>query len=294
MRRPIGVAALGERAEVWRVGRGTVDLRAVLLAAARARRRCACSSRAGARRTGPSSRDDLVDELHVTIAPALLGGRDAPTLLEGTGFCHGRSGARLRLASVRREGDELYLPLRGRALVARAEERHATTANGAAGVAGRDRRARAAHRRGAPSAYPDADCALRHANALELLVATILSAQCTDERVNQVTPALFRAFPTPRRYAARRRRASSSRTIRSTGFFRNKARSLIGLGRALVERHGGEVPDRMEDLVQLPGVGRKTANVVLGTWFGQPAIPVDTHVTRVAQPPGADRAKPIR
>jgi endonuclease-3 len=130
--------------------------------------------------------------------------------------------------------------------------------------------------------YSDAHCALVHSSALELLVATILSAQCTDERVNQVTPALFRRFRTAKQYATASADDMEQR-IRPTGFFRNKARSLIGLGQALVERHGGEVPDRMEDLVQLPGVGRKTANVVLGTWFGQPAIPVDTHVTRVSR-----------
>jgi endonuclease-3 len=129
--------------------------------------------------------------------------------------------------------------------------------------------------------YADADCALRHSGALELLVATILSAQCTDERVNQVTPALFRRFPTAADYA-RADRAELEDLIRPTGFFRNKARSIQGLGHALVERHGGQVPDRMEELVELPGVGRKTANVVLGTWFGQPAIPVDTHVARVS------------
>jgi endonuclease-3 len=129
--------------------------------------------------------------------------------------------------------------------------------------------------------YPDADCALDHTNALELLVATILSAQCTDERVNQVTPALFRAFRTAADYA-RADPADLENRIRPTGFFRNKTRALIGLGQALVEHHGGRVPDRMEQLVRLPGVGRKTANVLLGTWFGQPAIPVDTHVTRLA------------
>jgi endonuclease-3 len=129
--------------------------------------------------------------------------------------------------------------------------------------------------------YADADCALVHSSSLELLVATILSAQCTDERVNQVTPALFRRFRTAEDYASASLEDLEER-IRPTGFFRNKARSLVGLGRALVERHGGTVPDRMEDLVRLPGVGRKTANVVLGTWFGQPAIPVDTHVTRLS------------
>ncbi|HEX5043466.1 MAG TPA: endonuclease III [Candidatus Polarisedimenticolaceae bacterium] len=129
--------------------------------------------------------------------------------------------------------------------------------------------------------YPDATCALTHESALQLLVATILSAQCTDERVNQVTPALFRAYPDARALAEADAAALEA-MIRPTGFFRNKTRSLIGLGQALVARHGGRVPDNMEDLAALPGVGRKTANVVLGTWFGKPAIPVDTHVTRLA------------
>ena len=128
--------------------------------------------------------------------------------------------------------------------------------------------------------YPDATCALRHRNPLQLLVATILSAQCTDEQVNLVTPALFRAYPDARALAEADTAAVEA-IIRPTGFFRNKARSLIGLGQALVARHGGRVPDTMEELVELPGVGRKTANVVLGTWFGKPAIPVDTHVTRL-------------
>ena len=129
--------------------------------------------------------------------------------------------------------------------------------------------------------YPDADCELRHVNALELLVATVLSAQCTDERVNQVTPALFRRYPDAAAYG-NADREELEQSIRSTGFFRNKAKSLIALGRALNEGHGGEVPDRMDALVKLPGVGRKTANVILGTWFDQPAIFVDTHVARLS------------
>ena len=129
--------------------------------------------------------------------------------------------------------------------------------------------------------YPDADCALDHSDALQLLVATILSAQCTDERVNRVTPALFQRFPDAAAYAAADP-AELEQIIHSTGSFRNKARSLIGLGAALAEQHGGRVPSRMEQLVELPGVGRKTANVVLGTWFEQPAIFVDTHVARLA------------
>ncbi len=129
--------------------------------------------------------------------------------------------------------------------------------------------------------HPDAHCALRYTSALELLVATILSAQCTDERVNLVTPALFREYPDAAAYAA----ADPLRVeelIHSAGFFRAKTRSILGMARALLADHHGQVPDRMEELVLLPGVGRKTANVVLGTWFGQPAIFVDTHVTRVS------------
>jgi endonuclease-3 len=129
--------------------------------------------------------------------------------------------------------------------------------------------------------YPDADCALVHSDPLQLLVATILSAQCTDERVNKVTPALFRDYPDAAAYAEAAP-AVMEEAVRSTGFFRNKAKSLIGLGRALVERHGGEVPEDMEQLTKLPGVGRKTANVILGTWFGAPAITVDTHVSRLS------------
>jgi endonuclease-3 len=135
--------------------------------------------------------------------------------------------------------------------------------------------------RGLRKLHSDADCALRHQSALQLLMATILSAQCTDERVNLVTPALFRRYPDVSALAAADL-ADLEEAVRTTGFFRNKARSLKGLGEALVERHDGDVPDRMDDLVKLPGVGRKTANVLLGTWFGKPAIPVDTHVTRLA------------
>ena len=144
--------------------------------------------------------------------------------------------------------------------------------------------------RGLRKSYADADCALHHQNALELLVATILSAQCTDVRVNQVTPGLFRRYPTAADYSAADP-AELEDWIRSTGFFRNKGKSILGLGQALVERHGGEVPDEMEQLVELPGVGRKTANVVLGSWFGKPAIPVDTHVTRLSNRLGLTRQK---
>jgi endonuclease III len=132
-------------------------------------------------------------------------------------------------------------------------------------------------------AYPDAHCALDHASPYQLVVATILSAQCTDKRVNMVTPALFAAYPDPESLAA----ADPARLediIKSTGFFRSKAKNLIGMAGAVVERHGGRIPDTMDELVQLPGVGRKTANVVLGNAFGKnEGIVVDTHVGRVSR-----------
>jgi endonuclease-3 len=129
--------------------------------------------------------------------------------------------------------------------------------------------------------YPDAHCALDFRNAYELLCATILSAQCTDKRVNMVTPARFARYPDAAAVAAARLE-DVEELIRTTGFFRNKAKSLIGMATALVERHGGEVPAEMESLVVLPGVGRKTANVILGNAFGKnEGIVVDTHVTRL-------------
>jgi len=131
--------------------------------------------------------------------------------------------------------------------------------------------------------YPDATCALHHASALELVVATILSAQCTDVRVNMVTPALFAKYRTSSDYAAADPQVLE-REIQSTGFFRNKTKSIIGMAQALVERHGGEVPDTMEALTELPGVGRKTANVILGTWFKKnEGVVVDTHVQRLSR-----------
>jgi len=139
-------------------------------------------------------------------------------------------------------------------------------------------------------AYPEAHCALDHRTPLELLVATILSAQCTDARVNLVTPALFRRCRTPADYAAIPA-AELEALIQSTGFFRNKAKSIRGLGAALVERHGGEVPTTMAALVKLPGVGRKTANVVLGNAFdSNEGVVVDTHVARLAGRLGLTRA----
>ncbi|HEX6534640.1 MAG TPA: endonuclease III [Gemmatimonadaceae bacterium] len=132
------------------------------------------------------------------------------------------------------------------------------------------------------AAYPDAHCALDHRNAYELLVATILSAQCTDARVNLVTPALFARYPTAHDLAGAEPEELEG-LIKSTGFFRNKAKSLLGMARAVVERHGGEIPATMEELTALPGVGRKTANVILGNAFGlDEGVVVDTHVTRLA------------
>ncbi len=130
--------------------------------------------------------------------------------------------------------------------------------------------------------YPDARCSLDHRNPFELLVATILSAQSTDVGVNMVTPALFAKYPTPRALADAKQE-ELEQDIRSTGFFRNKAKSLLGMARAVDERHGGQVPRTMDELTALPGVGRKTANVVLGNAFGiDEGIVVDTHVTRVS------------
>jgi endonuclease-3 len=131
--------------------------------------------------------------------------------------------------------------------------------------------------------YPDAHCALDFQSPFQLLVATILSAQCTDKRVNMVTPALFHRYATPEALAAAKPEALEE-MIKSTGFFRNKSRSLVGMATAIAERHGGVVPSEMEQLVDLPGVGRKTANVILGNAFDRnEGIVVDTHVTRVSQ-----------
>ena len=135
---------------------------------------------------------------------------------------------------------------------------------------------------GLKKAYPDAKIALDFGNPLELLVATILSAQCTDERVNQVTPALFKKYRTARDYA-QAVPAVLEEEVRSTGFYRAKTRSILAMAKALLEHHGGQVPKSREALVELPGVGLKTANVLLGNAFGQQAIAVDTHVFRVSQ-----------
>ncbi len=142
-------------------------------------------------------------------------------------------------------------------------------------------RAREVHRR-LGEEYPEALCALRHQDAFQLLVATILSAQSTDATVNGVTPALFARFPTPARLAAADP-VEVEQLVFRTGFFRQKTRSLLGMAGALVDRYRGEVPGPMEELVTLPGVGRKTANVVRSVALGLPGLPVDTHVLRLSR-----------
>jgi endonuclease-3 len=138
-------------------------------------------------------------------------------------------------------------------------------------------------------AYPDAETELHHENAFELLCATILSAQCTDARVNLVTPHLFARYPTPEALAVASR-DELEQIIKSTGFFRNKSKSLIGMAQAIVADHGGEVPRSMEELRTLPGVGRKTANVVLGNAYGiNVGVTVDTHVARLSRRLGLTR-----
>jgi endonuclease-3 len=132
------------------------------------------------------------------------------------------------------------------------------------------------------AAYPKIVIPLDHAGPFQLLAAVILSAQCTDERVNQVTPALFAKYPDAAAMA-RAPLADLETIIHSTGFFRAKAQSLRGMAQAVTERFGGDLPGRMEDLVTLPGVGRKTANVILGHWFGVPGVVVDTHVLRLSR-----------
>jgi len=138
--------------------------------------------------------------------------------------------------------------------------------------------------------YPDVKTALRHRNPLELLISTILSAQCTDKRVNQVTETLFRELKTAKDFAEVPL-SHLEDLIHPTGFYRNKAKSIQACCQALLEKHGGKVPDHMEDLLQLPGIGRKTANVILGSAFGIPGIVVDTHVKRVSQRIGLTQAQ---
>lgn len=142
--------------------------------------------------------------------------------------------------------------------------------------------------------YPDARCSLDHQGPLQLLVATILSSQCTDARVNLVTPALFARYPDAAAFAGADL-GELEALIQSTGFYRNKAKNIVACCRRLVEHHQGEVPRTMEELVQLAGVGRKTANVILGNAFGIPGMPVDTHVARLSQRLGlSESADPVR
>lgn len=136
--------------------------------------------------------------------------------------------------------------------------------------------------RGLARLYPDAHCSLDFQDPLQLLIATILSAQCTDARVNMVTPALFARYPDAAALA-KAQPAELEKLIQSTGFFRNKARSILACARRIVEEHSGKVPATMEELVALPGIGRKTANVVLGSAYGIPGITVDTHVGRLSR-----------
>jgi endonuclease-3 len=140
------------------------------------------------------------------------------------------------------------------------------------------------------AAHPDAHCELDHDGPYQLLCATILSAQCTDKRVNTVTPELFRRWPDAHALS-RAAIADIEDVIRSTGFYRNKAKSLSGMAGAVVEHHDGRIPDRLEELVKLPGVGRKTANVILGNAFGVAGLVVDTHVGRIARRLGLTREK---
>ena len=145
--------------------------------------------------------------------------------------------------------------------------------------------------RGLAKTYPDVECALRHNSPYELIVSTILSAQCTDERVNMTTPALFKKYPTVEDLAGSKQ-TDVEKLIKSTGFFRNKATNLRAMAEAVTQQHGGKIPQTLEELVALPGVGRKTANVVLGTAFGIPSgVVVDTHVKRISHLLGLTTSK---
>lgn len=138
--------------------------------------------------------------------------------------------------------------------------------------------------------YPDVECALTHEDPFQLAVATILSAQCTDKRVNLVTPGLFKKYPTPKHFA-KAPLAAIETMIHSTGFYKNKAKSIKGLSQQLIKHHGEKIPQTLEELVKLPGIGRKTANVILGVAFGIPGVVVDTHVTRLANRMGLTKQK---
>ena len=167
---------------------------------------------------------------------------------------------------------------------------HSLTANGTKAEQEQTKKVRAILRL-LKKTYPVVECALTHKNAYELLAATILSAQCTDKRVNMVTPILFKKYPKPADLAIAKQ-VQVEKIVHSLGFFRAKATSLIGMATGLVESHAGEVPDCMEDLIKLPGVGRKTANVVLGSWFRiANGVVVDTHVKRLSNLLGLTKQK---
>lgn len=138
--------------------------------------------------------------------------------------------------------------------------------------------------------YGKAECALHHQNPFQLAVATILSAQCTDKRVNIVTPPLFKKYPTPKHFT-KAPQAAIEQAVRSTGFYKNKAKAIKGLSQKLLSEHGGKVPRTLEELVKLPGIGRKTANVILGVAYDIPGIVVDTHVTRLTNRMGFTKQK---
>lgn len=138
--------------------------------------------------------------------------------------------------------------------------------------------------------YPNVECALHHKNPFELAVSTILSAQCTDKRVNQVTPPLFKKYPTPKHFA-KAPLSTIETMVRSTGFYKNKAKSIKGLCQILATTYQGNVPKSLEELVKLPGIGRKTANVILGVAYGVPGVVVDTHVIRLTNRMGLTRQK---
>ncbi len=138
--------------------------------------------------------------------------------------------------------------------------------------------------------YPRARCHLNYGSAFELLIGSILSAQCTDKRVNTITPGLFRKYPFPESFA-RARQSSLEKDIFSAGFYKNKARSIIKCSDVIVREYGGQVPRTMGELSSLPGIGRKTANVVLGNWFGKPGVIVDTHITRLSRRLGMTSGK---
>jgi endonuclease-3 len=173
-------------------------------------------------------------------------------------------------------------PKKAKAVTRKNAAKNSTAKKKSPGAAGTDPKRVAAILAGLDAAYPNATCELNHQNAFQLLIATILSAQCTDVRVNQVTKELFKKYKTPQDFAVASP-AELEQEIRPTGFFRNKTKSIMGASKGIIEKFGGEVPRTMDEILQLPGVARKTANVVLGTAFGiASGVVVDTHVQRLS------------